>query len=326
MADKSTLLGRIDLRAAELMLSSPPRWADRNKKALFEHVCPPGTKHAGTVAFARYAQRPLPLTALWADKPLAGELRPDVFQYAPRTEARPGVEWHLNFAHSSLFMAYGGPLLAQDELQVVEHPVLAAVRECLCKFGDPRLQPLTREGQIATPVLLRGAQRRCALTTDELYGNAFARAPIDKILRATRVLQPPTISNILAMEAPIGGSGRYRAEELHDVLATAYTGFSAAIEESRLAPGGKDAEVVIHTGHWGTGAYGGDRVLMAMLQLIAARLAGVDRVVFHTVDEAGLVPCHKAIEKLGKLTSRNLGVTIRAIEEMGFMWGAPNGT
>ena len=128
------------------------------------------------------------------------------------------------------------------------------------------------------------------------------------------------------MEAPIGGSGRYRAEELHDVLATAYTGFAAAIEESRLAPGGKEAEVVIHTGHWGTGAYGGHRVLMAMLQLIAARLAGVDRVVFHTVDEAGLDPVHKAIEKLGKLTSRNLGATIRAIEEMGFMWGAPNGT
>jgi hypothetical protein len=326
MTPVDTLVGRIQLRAVELMRMHPPRWSHPNKKALFEHVCPPGTVHAGTVTFSRWAQRSLPMTALWAAKPLDGELRPDVFQYAPRSGERPGVDWHLNFAHSSLFMAYGGPLLAQDELQVVEHPVLAAVRECLNRNGDPRLQPTTREGQIATPVLIRGAERRCALATDELYGNAFARAPMEKIVKATRVLKPPTISNILAMEAPIGGSGRYRTEELLDVLATAYTGFCAAIEESRLATGVKDPEVVIHTGHWGTGAYGGHRVLMAMLQLIAARLAGVDRVVFHTVDEVGLRPCHEALERLGKLASLNLGAAVRAIDAVGFMWGAPNGT
>jgi hypothetical protein len=42
--------------------------------------------------------------------------------------------------------------------------------------------------------------------------------------------------------------------------------------------------VEIHTGNWGTGAYGGNRVLMAALQLLAARLARTDTFVYHTVD------------------------------------------
>ena len=47
---------------------------------------------------------------------------------------------------------------------------------------------------------------------------------------------------------------------VEEVFATAYTGFRAARAES-----GAGFEVVVHTGHWGTGAYGGDRVLMALL-------------------------------------------------------------
>ena len=312
------------------MRTHPPRWQDRNKKALFELVCPPGSRHAGELWFSRWGQRPLPLDSLWAAAPLDGELRADVFDYAPRASSaaagRPGIDWYLNFAHSSLFLAYGGPLLAQDELQVAEHPALASVREWLSKQGDPHLQPLTREGQVATPCLIRGVERRGALATAELYGNAFTRAPFEKIRAATTVLKPPTISNILAMEAPVGGSGRYTTEQIFEVLGTAYAGFCAAIDETRVATGVADPEVVIHTGHWGTGAYGGHRVLMAMLQFVAARIAGVSRVVFHTVDEAGLTPCHAAIERLGKLTMRNLGATIRAIDDMRFMWGAPNGT
>jgi hypothetical protein len=64
--------------------------------------------------------------------------------------------------------------------------------------------------------------------------------------------------------------------------------------------------VIIHTGNWGTGlrhspvplslslvnthslcragAYGGNKVLMALLQVLAARLAGVDKLVYHTFE------------------------------------------
>jgi len=44
------------------------------------------------------------------------EAREDVFDYVPAPGAGPAVEWHLNFAASDLFCAYGSSLLAQDEM------------------------------------------------------------------------------------------------------------------------------------------------------------------------------------------------------------------
>lgn len=32
--------------------------------------------------------------------------------------------------------------------------------------------------------------------------------------------------------------------------------------------------VIVHTGHWGTGAFGGNKVVMAFLQILAAKIAG----------------------------------------------------
>jgi hypothetical protein len=39
--------------------------------------------------------------------------------------------WHVNFADPQLFVAYGSQLLAQDELQAAEHPLLGSIREAL---------------------------------------------------------------------------------------------------------------------------------------------------------------------------------------------------
>ncbi len=44
---------------------------------------------------------------------------------------------------------------------------------------------------------------------------------------------------------------------------------------------------MIHTGFWGCGAFGGNRVLMTTLQILAAEMAGLERVVFHTGDASG---------------------------------------
>src|SRR5262249_17357234 len=145
-----------------------------------------------------------------------------------------------------------------------------------------------------TPVLVRGVERRCRIATNPdaeqgrprgLYGNNFAEAPAEAVARATTPIDPPTYTNTLAMEAPDGGWGAYRRQEIEYILSTAYTGFSAARIESAQVR--EPPRVVIHTGFWGCGAYGGNRVLMALLQLLAARLAGIDRFVFHTGDAAG---------------------------------------
>jgi hypothetical protein len=265
------------------------------------------------------------------------EVREDVFGYeAAPVGTRPLVEWYVNFADRSLFIAYGGPLLAQDEMQAAEHPALGSLREALKASGDPRLAPLTRDDEGPTPVLLRGVERRCAIDTApdllagrtrSLYGNNFSQASGDAVRSAVTALRPPTITNLLAMEAPPGGSGRYALREIEDVLVTAYTGFRAAvIEAAQLA---ETPVVAVHTGHWGTGAYGGNKVLMALLQRIAARLAELDRLVVHSFDAEGT----RAWEEARALEQRLAppGATVesaalaRTIEAMGFAWGVSDG-
>ncbi len=322
-------LGRASLDAATLLARHPPRPRHANKRAVLEIAAPPGAIHGGVVAVSRWPQRALPRDVAWWSSPTAVELREDVFTYDPPPPGR--VEWHLNFAHTILFVAYAGPLFAQDEMQVAEHPALASVREWLTTASLPGLRPVTREDSAATPVLIHGVERRCAIATDPdldadrpagLYGNAFARARVTAVQRATRLLAPPTIINVLAMEAPPGGVGRYTAAQIEDVLATAYTGFRAARAES-----GAGCEVVVHTGHWGTGAYGGDRVLMALLQLLAARAAGIHRVVFHTFDAAGAAPVREALRRLDALAERRcaLADALTRIEAEGFRWGESDG-
>lgn len=326
---EETPLGRATLEAAALVAKHPPRLKHANKRAVYEKACPPGARHGGAITVSRWPQRALPADARWAVAHTSVELREDVFPYDP---PRAGaVEWHLNFAHTVLFVAYGGPLFAQDEMQVAEHPALASVREWLTSEALPGLRPVTRENGEATPVLIRGVERRCAVATDAdldqdrpagLYGNAFGRARVEAVRRATRVIDPPTITNLLAMEAPPGASGRYTEGQIRDVAATAYSGFRAARAES-----GAGAEVVVHTGHWGTGAYGGHRVLMAMLQVMAARAAGLDRMVFHTYDRAGAAPVREAITRVDDLARAavTLDEALRRVEAEGFAWGVSDG-
>ena len=69
-------------------------------------------------------------------------------------------------------------------------------------------------------------------------------------------------------------------------------------------------KIIIHTGNWGCGAFGGNVELHTMLQIIAAVSAGVDEMIYHAVDEKNL---SNAFEKVivcvcsGLRSCRNLG-------------------
>jgi len=267
------LLSRREYDAAELSRLHPPHWFNRNKIAIHEALAAEPAPR-GTVAVTRWQSGPR-AERLPAARPEV-EIRADYFTYDPDS-----VAWHVNFADSHLFGSYGSALLAQDELQVVEHPILASVREALLDEGLPAL---TVEKGRPTPVLVRGAERRCALDLapnaadgrpQGLYGNIFSRTESAVVLRAVRPIVPPTTSHILAMEAPKHGGDRYTLATLRVVLETAVTGFVAARLET---PGGGPT---IHTGYWGCGVYGGNRTLMTQLQVVAARIAGIPRVVYH---------------------------------------------
>lgn len=324
------LIVRRSFDATQLMTDHPPSWRHPNKSVVYRLACPRDCVHTGQLHFSRWQAPALP-DRLSVQGPTVLEPQPNVFGYDPAPVGT--IEWYLNFAHWDLFCSYGGGLFAQDEMQVAEHPILGALREALV-VSD--IKPFTVDLNEPTPVLIRNAERRIAVATEPnaaegrphgLYGNRFMAASANVIERACRLITPPTRSNILAMEAPTG-SGVYTQQDIRFILRTALTGFAAARLESDLELAG--ATVVIHTGFWGCGAYGGNRVLMALLQLLAAKAAGIDRLVFHTVDTSGLAPLAEAaqlferdIEPLGPTTASDL--LVLAIQGMSFEWGVGDG-
>jgi hypothetical protein len=299
---------------ARLLAEHPPVFRHPHKQLLFELACPPGATHRGTIEVTRWRAPLLADEVTLHDTAFTSQ--PNVFQYG----ADAGV-WYVNFADSRLFVAYGSPLLAQDELQAVEHPVLGSIREALLAENLPALT-LDRDGP--SPILVTGVERRCAFTG--IYGHAFAVASERELRAATHLIDPPTRTNLIAIAAPSGRHGRYTQRDLRTILGTAVGGFTAArLESKRLWP---DAPVELHTGFWGCGAFGGNRHCMVLLQLLAARISRIDRLVFHTVLPAGLPDFHQGATDLRDILvpDEPLSEILERIEDLGYVWGESDGT
>ena len=209
----------------------------------------------------------------------------------------------------------------------MEHPSLASLREYLSHRPSDGVCAATmdHEGN-PTPCLMTSVPRLCSIDTSPspeaprgIYGNAFATAPFSVVLNATTFLgtprerppeqqagqaaeapalqvQAPQWSNILALAAPSPGRGAYSMSQISAILTGAYSGFAAAKAMSEAMS--QDGCVTrVHTGHWGCGAFGGNRRLMAILQVLAARMAGVS-LVYHTVDQAGAEEVREGLRML----------------------------
>lgn len=321
-------LDRVSFDAAKLIEEHPPRWKHRNKQAVFDLVGLAGHPFEGNILYARWPTQQLP-PALVSRSQV--QIHPGLFNY-PVSYEPSYDEWNMNFADSDLFITYGSPLLAQDELQVAEHPILGSLREALFAMGksaetvDAQNRP--------TPITIAGVQRRCEIDTlpnpsagrpHGLYGNAFGRASVEEVTTATRVIVPPTISNILAITAPDYGDGVYSYDEIVYIASAAYTGYLAARwETARFARSGSGT--IIHTGFWGCGAFGGNRILMTILQALAADLAEVN-LAFHAFDDAGFLVATDAYERYTKMLAVTSSVDqiLRALAKEEFQWGESDG-
>jgi hypothetical protein len=323
-------IDRVSFDAGELIREHPPELYDGNKQLVFEIARWAGFPFEGQVDYARWLAQELPEEVTLQS---AFSVRPGYFAYAAPGDPAD-VAWHVNFSDPHLFVAYGGQLLAQDELQVAEHPILGSVREALDARDMP---PVTVDEwcDSPTPVTIAGAQRRCVLDTlpnpaagcpSGLYGNAFAEATEEQVEAATLPLAPPTMSNILAMAALQFRRGDYTREEISHTLCTAFTGFAAARTESeRLVP--DVSRTVIHTGFWGCGAFGGNRRLMTILQAFAADLADVD-VVFWASDKPGIQLAEDAYQwyQRQRQDTPSVGSFLDCLVDEPFLWGESNGT
>jgi hypothetical protein len=315
--------------ATRLVSEYQPRFHHSNKQFLYDLAFPKDSPVTGEVCYSQWCSRPLPPKLQSSTTKIS--YKDGFFDYAA-DDASGLTEWHMNFANDDLFSSWSTSLFAQDELQVAEHPILIFVRLAMSKEGIP--MRCVTDGA-PTPALITGVERRLSVDTAPnvmegrpvgLYGNYFKRATESQILQATKVVRPPSITNILAIEAPSYGSGVYTAAAILYVINTAYAGFSAVRDESLLNVSSEGA--VMHSGYWGCGAYGGNRVLMLLLQMVAAQLAGLQEIVFHVGDESGRHPYKDALDIYNN-SIRNSGLTINeaveVITSLRFEWGESDG-
>jgi hypothetical protein len=309
------LLGEYSWLLEDLASSHPPQWSDRNKRVVASVATPPGASHEGHLLVSRWAGGDLPDALSSCDV----DSREGFFTYAPAAAEDETVHWHMNFADPYLFGFGEGALMAQDELQIAEHPCLASVGRAI-EARDHDQEGLTRrtcEVGKATPVLVQGAPRRCVVDTTHLYGDNFAAAPEHTVLEATTRVDPPTLSNIIALAALSPESGAYTSDQVHRLLQTAYTGFRTLVLRSE--------RVTLHTGYWGCGAFGGNKGLVAAVQLLAAGAAGVERVRFWwgrtELDRSAL---EHAIAVEQHLSGVSVEVAVAKLVAAGYHWGVAN--
>lgn len=315
------LIASETVAASELLKQHPPRTEHAKKRLLFELA----TSHtgSGSCTVSRYRQIPAPDTYRPFEPGTEITARKGYFRYGNTESA---ADWFMNFAHHDLFNGYGHFMFAQDEIQVAEHPVLASFREMMLTRTDG-LRPATVEDGKPTPVLFRDVQRTVNIDTREIYGARFARANDETIKDAVELLEPPRTSNILAIEAPISSGNRiYSRGEIEAAFNTAYSGFRATIlaatDFAAMEP------VVIHTGNWGCGAYGGNRQLMLTIQMMAAQLAGVSRLIFYCgADGTDDVSAFQSeLQRRFKFKPGvSVGKVIDRLVAAAFPWGTPDG-
>lgn len=217
------------------------------------------------------------------------------------------LHWTANFADSRLFSFCQGPLLAQDELQVLEHPALAHLKAALDGQGSLKFLNGNEVG------LITGAYRYASLDTKSnasnrrpLYGNNFAVATQADLLSKLHVFDHPVRSNIFSMAAPhipeaLFGQP-YRKEYLRVLLFRAIAAFSSIKFEYPTK------KIVVHTGNWGCGAFGNSSKVAALLQLAAGHFSGIDRLEYYPLEKGASFDQAKGI--LQRIETEHPNMTI----------------
>ncbi|KAJ6255011.1 poly(adp-ribose) glycohydrolase [Anaeramoeba flamelloides] len=362
---KKHLLAYLNFSSEELYKFFPPVFSNSNKQVIAKKMFEKEYENNKELMFSKWGILKHPKRCE-CKKPEI-EMYENTFQYEATEENE--TAWYPNFADRRLFGYYSGNLLAQDELQVLEHPILGSLRNCLKVISDSvdHCKPLTRSKQKPTPVLIMNAEKRCSFHVEPnakegrpqgLYGNKFACTSTDIVLKALELLNPPTFSNFYVMEAPKYGRGNYTTSQIYDLFSQCYTGYTAAKllstvpklknnsqirfndqndfsfldkeENVKLNP--IEQTVTIHLGHWGGGAYGGNKVMVTIIQLLAGYLTGIDKMIYHTFNQIGTKSYNTGFQILEKLIAKHkkdgkidIKKILSDIEKLKLKWGFSDG-
>lgn len=326
-------LGTLELECEELMAVHTPKFTNERKRKLFEKTkkkkestlsgdviitrCTPDTKEIDKATFVKTDVK---------IKQNAG-----FFNYEKDKDSVDRKVWWMNYADPKLFGFYANEFFAQDEIQVLEHPILACVRRYLIDPGEENMEPrtLVQNGDelIATPYLIENVPLWMTVnsypklpdgTPVRIYGASFTEAPQEAIDIGCKVFQGDLKDNIMAIAAPSFRRGKYSYEEIELVLKTL---ISAFLQAKDLAP---EKKCIVHGGNWGCGAFGGNLELMYFAQIYAASVCGIDELVLHFIQDDDIFDDaewkYKQLDKEMSLES-----VVYYLLEQGYKWGRSDG-
>ncbi|MCR5126307.1 MAG: hypothetical protein K6B43_14115 [Treponema sp.] len=286
----------ITLDIQDLIKNYPPEYSCDNKKTKFEETFAIHKNQTGKIGVSRWKFSDDGQKLVKND--LLVKFRDEYFSYDDADTADTKV-YYLNYADPNLFGYYDSDLFAQDEIQTLEHPLLGSVMEYIDKNETAELVSLTEEKGEPTPYIVEGAPYWLKVVTNptlptgetlNLYGRNFCRASKEILDIAVKAIKEERANNIIALAAPALGSGEYKRKQIEQILKAVIASFSAAIA---LADKKK---CVIHTGNWGAGAFGNNRELIYLAQLVGASVAGGAELVFHAIDEGDFAVAKKKFD------------------------------
>lgn len=286
----------IALDIQDLIKNYPPEYSCENKKIKYEEALAIHKSQTGTIGVSRWKFEGDGKAFVKND--VKATLCDGYFTYDDEDTEEKKV-YYLNYADPNLFGYYDGSLFAQDEIQTLEHPLLGSVMEYIDKNETPVLRSLTEEKGEPTPYIVEGAPYWLKVTTNpplptgevlNIYGRNFYQATREVLDIAVKPIREEKKNNIIAMAAPACKSGEYKRRDIEQILKTVIVSFSAAISLSH----GK--RCVIHTGNWGAGAFGNNRELIYLAQLVGASVAGGAELVFHAIDENDFATAKKKFD------------------------------
>lgn len=275
-------LGKTRVGCQELINDYLPVYGPKRKQRIFEVALERHRTDDGEISITHVmSNQPEMDSTVLEKKSFKLTLDKGFYDYAKARECED--TWFVNFADPTLFVAYDSDLFAQDEIQTLEMPLLAAFKKFIESRPIGGFAPLTNVDGNPTPYLFKGVPYWISVNTspvlkdgtvENIYGYRFMDASDEAIEAGIRTFEGNLRSNVLVISAPAGGYGRYSEEELTELMKTLICSFSAVREQAA-------GKVVIHAGNWGCGAFGGNRELMYLAQMYAASVCGIDELVMH---------------------------------------------
>lgn len=328
----SLRLFSLNISASELLNNYPPRFSNIHKRKLYQMTMPLHKGDFAEINVVRTKCQIIEGNLILKKNTVLIKHKSGFFNYISEKNDLNKFVWHLNFADENLFVFYGTDRFAQDEIQVLEMPVLACLREFLLseeeyeKLGEA-FKPYTNENrETPTPFLIKNIPYWLKVNTKftssegkniSLYGNNFIHASWKEIQEGISLVHEKVFNNIIAISAPTASDGKYSKSEIEYTIKAAICAFEEAV---KMSP--EKTQTVIHTGNWGCGVFGGNKELMYLVQIIAASLVCVNELVFHAIDEKILKAAEHKFQKMPEMTFSGI---VDFLYEQGYFWKIGDG-